>query len=302
MTIELQNISKLYGKQKALDDVSLSIRKGEITGLLGPNGAGKSTMMKIICCFLPPTEGRATVHAYDVMEAPMKVKSLIGYLPENNPLYTDMYVKEYLRYIAGVFKIKKDIATRIKDVIELTGLQPEQNKKIGALSKGYKQRVGLAQALIHNPDVLILDEPTSGLDPNQLVEIRALIKSIGKDKTVLLSTHIMQEVEAICDRVLIINNGKLVADEATSEMSKLFQSAEIITVEFDNEVKLDVLSKLKKIEYVRLVRSKVYEITGIEGADIRKIIFEWAVKNEVQILEMNTKEISLEHVFRKLTQ
>ena len=220
MTIDLQNITKLYGDQKALDQVSLSINKGEITGLLGPNGAGKSTMMKIISCFLPPTTGTATVYGFDVMNEPLKVKAKIGYLPEHNPLYPEMYVREYLHYVAGIYKMKDDLEDRINEVIALTGLQIEQNKKIGALSKGYRQRVGLAQSLIHDPEVLILDEPTTGLDPNQLLEIRELIKKIGKEKTVLLSTHIMQEVEAICARVIIINKGVIKVDKKLSELDK----------------------------------------------------------------------------------
>jgi len=302
MTIELQNITKLYGTQKALDDVSLSINKGEITGLLGPNGAGKSTMMKIICCYLPPSKGKASIYGFDVMDEPMKVKSLIGYLPENNPLYTDMYVREYLTYIAGIFKITSGIEERIDEVIELTGLKVEQNKKIGALSKGYRQRVGLAQALIHDPDVMILDEPTTGLDPNQLLEIRELIKKIGKEKTVLLSTHIMQEVEAICDRVLIINNGKLIADEATSEISKLLQSSEIISVEFDKDINVSDLSKIDGVDHIQEIHSKLFEITGKEGADTRKTLFKWAVQHDIQIVNMNKKDSNLEHIFRQLTQ
>lgn len=302
MTIELHNITKLYGTQRALDNVSLSIDKGEITGLLGPNGAGKSTMMKIICCYLPPSEGTASVYGFDVMEEPMKVKSRIGYLPEHNPLYTDMYVREYLKYIAGIFKIRNDIEERINEVIDLTGLQVEQNKKIGALSKGFRQRVGLAQALIHDPDVLILDEPTTGLDPNQLLEIRELIKKIGKEKTVLLSTHIMQEVDAICDRVLIINEGKLVADKATSEISQLLQSSEIISVEFDKSIKSSDLKKIDGIQHVLEVNSKLFEITGREGTNIRKTLFNWAVNSDVQIVNMNKKDSNLEHVFRQLTQ
>lgn len=302
MTIELQNITKLYGTQKALDNISLSINKGEITGLLGPNGAGKSTMMKIICCYLPPSEGRASVYGFDVMEEPLKVKSHIGYLPEHNPLYTDMYVREYLKYTAGIFKMKSGIDARIDEIIELTGLQIEQNKKIGALSKGYRQRVGLAQALIHDPDVLILDEPTTGLDPNQLVEIRELIKKIGKEKTVLLSTHIMQEVEAICDRVIIINNGKLVADEATSDLSKLLQSSEVITVEFDKEIEVSKLLAVEGVKHVQAIHSKLFDVTSEETSDIRKTLFNWAVQNDIQILSMNKKDSNLEHIFHQLTQ
>lgn len=219
MSISITNLTKIYGEQRALDNVSLEINKGEIVGLLGPNGAGKSTMMKIITCFIPPTEGGVKVCGYDIFDDPMEVRKKIGYLPENNPLYLDMYVREFLYFIAGVHKLGKQKKERTEYMIELTGLTKEVNKKIGALSKGYRQRVGIAQAMIHDPEVLILDEPTSGLDPNQLVEIRELIKNAGKDKTVLLSTHIMQEVEAVCDRTIIINNGQVVADDNTKHLA-----------------------------------------------------------------------------------
>ncbi len=219
MSIEVKEVSKIYGSQKALDTVSFSIQKGEIVGFLGPNGAGKSTMMKIITCFLPQSSGSVKVCGFDVSEDPMEVKKRVGYLPEHNPLYLDMYVKEYLGFIAGLHKIegKKE---RVAEIIEQVGLQVEQHKLIGALSKGYRQRVGLAQALIHDPEVLILDEPTTGLDPNQIEEIRNLIKKVGKSKTVMMSTHIMQEVEAVCDRVIIVNKGNLVADDSSGEISK----------------------------------------------------------------------------------
>ncbi|MBP1630349.1 MAG: gldA [Bacteroidetes bacterium] len=219
MSISIQNLTKVYGQQKALDNVSLEINKGEIVGLLGPNGAGKSTMMKIITCFIPPTEGVVKVCGEDIFDNPMGVRSKIGYLPEHNPLYLDMYVREFLQFIAGVHKLGKNSKERTEMMIEMTGLTKEVNKKIGALSKGYRQRVGIAQAMIHDPEVLILDEPTSGLDPNQLVEIRDLIKNAGKNKTVLLSTHIMQEVEAVCGRTIIINNGIVVADDDTKHLS-----------------------------------------------------------------------------------
>src|SRR5574344_598270 len=218
MSISINNLTKIYGEQKALDNVSLQIGKGEIVGLLGPNGAGKSTMMKIITCFIPPTEGSVNVCGHDIFDSPMEVRKSIGYLPEQNPLYLDMYVREFLYFIAGIHRLGKQKKERVESMIELTGLTKEVNKKIGALSKGYRQRVGIAQAMIHSPEVLILDEPTTGLDPNQLVEIRELIKNVGKDKTVLLSTHIMQEVEAVCGRVVIINNGKLVADAKINEL------------------------------------------------------------------------------------
>ena len=216
MSVEVKNITKLYGTQRALDDVSFTVEPGQVVGFLGPNGAGKSTMMKIITCFLPQNSGTVSVDGFDVTADPLKVRERVGYLPEHNPLYHDMYVKEFLSFIAGIQVPSATVASRVKEMIEVTGLGAEQHKKIGALSKGYRQRVGLAQAMIHNPSVLILDEPTTGLDPNQLVDIRQLIKNIGKEKTVILSTHIMQEVEAICDRVIIINKGKIVADDKTS--------------------------------------------------------------------------------------
>ena len=221
MSIIVKNLTKVYGKQKALNDVSLSIEDGEIVGLLGPNGAGKSTMMKILTCFIPPTSGDVKVCGYDIFDNPMEVRRSIGYLPEQNPLYYDMYVREFLLFVAGIHRIEKKLRReRVEEIIKLTGLSKEVNKKIAALSKGYKQRVGIAQALIHEPEVLILDEPTTGLDPNQLVEIRTLIKEVGKTKTVLLSTHIMQEVEAVCSRVVIINNGRLVADDETKHLAE----------------------------------------------------------------------------------
>ena len=218
MSIKVNNITKIYGRQKALDNVSFTINAGEIVGLVGPNGAGKSTMMKIITCYLPQTSGNALVCGFDVVEHSIEVRRKVGYLPEHNPLYLDMYVKEYLEFISGIHKLGSNSKKRIAEMIDITGLEVERKKKIGALSKGYRQRVGLAQALIHNPEVLVLDEPTSGLDPNQIIEIRNLIKKIGKEKTVLFSTHIMQEVEAICDKVIVIDNGKIVANKTTVEM------------------------------------------------------------------------------------
>ncbi len=302
MSVDLQNITKIYGEQKALDNVSLSIGKGEITGLLGPNGAGKSTIMKIISCFLPPNSGIAKVHDLDVMTEPQLVKAKIGYLPEHNPLYPEMYVREYLHYIAGIYKIKDNVEGKINKVIEQTGLGIEQNKKIGALSKGYRQRVGLAQALIHDPEVLILDEPTTGLDPNQLLEIRELIKTVGKEKTVLLSTHIMQEVEAICDRVIIINKGKIIADDKTENLGKLLGSTEYILVELDKEVKIPELKNIKGITHVTKSGENKYELAFDNKEDVRKEIFQWAVRTDIQILSMNKKENNLENIFRQLTK
>jgi gliding motility-associated transport system ATP-binding protein len=227
MSVKVDNITKLYGTQKALDDVSFEVKAGEVLGFLGPNGAGKSTMMKILTCFIPQSSGSANVCGYDVTEQPLDVKRKVGYLPENNPMYTDMYVKEYLSFICGIYHLDNQ-KQKVDEMIETVGLGIEQKKKIGALSKGYRQRVGLAQALIHNPEVLILDEPTSGLDPNQLSEIRTLLKQIGKEKTVILSTHIMQEVEAICSRVIIVNKGKIVANDSVQSLQKTGQNMEEI--------------------------------------------------------------------------
>ncbi|MEE4257839.1 MAG: ATP-binding cassette domain-containing protein [Bacteroidales bacterium] len=226
MSIKATNITKIYGKQKALDSVSVEINAGEVVGLLGPNGAGKSTMMKVISCFLPPTSGEVSVDGFDIFDQELEVKKRVGYLPEHNPLYLDMYVREYLFFLAGIHKLGRTKRSRVDEIIGITGLGLEQNKKIGALSKGFRQRVGLAQALLHDPSVLILDEPTSGLDPNQLLEIRSLIQEIGKEKTVLFSTHIMQEVEAICDRAVIIHLGKIVADDSIAVLKKEKQSLE----------------------------------------------------------------------------
>ncbi|MBE9492341.1 MAG: gliding motility-associated ABC transporter ATP-binding subunit GldA [Bacteroidetes bacterium] len=302
MSIISKNITKLYGKQKALDDVSFAIQPGEVVGLLGPNGAGKSTMMKIITCFIPPTSGEVTVDGYDVMDNSIEVRKIIGYLPEHNPLYMDMYVKEYLLYIAGIYKLGKIKKERISEIIDITGLGPEQNKKIGALSKGFCQRTGLAQTLLHYPDVLILDEPTSGLDPNQLLEIRNLIKKIGKEKTILLSTHIMQEVEAICDRVIIIHEGRIVADDSTSNLSKISTNQDIITVEFSDKVSGEALSVIPGVIKAKNLKDFIWEISANPKKDIRKDIFQFAVSNQLTVLSMNKEIKSLEEVFRSLTK
>lgn len=300
MSIKVTGITKIYGEQKALDNVSFEVHEGEIVGLLGPNGAGKSTLMKILTCYIPPSSGNATVMGHDIFEEEMKVKESIGYLPESNPLYLDMYVKEYLKFVAGIFKIKNANA-KVEEMISLTGLTKEQHKKIEALSKGYKQRVGLAQAFIHDPKVLILDEPTSGLDPNQLIEIRNLIKQIGKQKTVLFSSHIMQEVEAICDRVLIINNGKLVADSPTKDLQKLWQGKEVIIVEFKEDVEI---AKLKKINGVASVekQDRKFKIVASTRQDIRPLISDFVKDNKITLLGMQAEELSLEHVFQQLTK
>ncbi len=302
MSIIAENVTKLYGKQKALDNVSIEVKPGEIVGLLGPNGAGKSTMMKILTCFIPPSSGNVSIYGFDVMEHPTDVKKRVGYLPENNPLYLDMYVKEYLNYIAGIYKIGKIKKERINNIISIAGLEVEQYKKIGELSKGYRQRVGLAQALLHNPDVLILDEPTSGLDPNQLLEIRNLIKKIGSEKTVMLSTHIMQEVEAICDRAIIIHEGKIVADDTTENLSRLSSHHDIVIVEFNEKVKENDLEAIKHIESSRLVSENTWELTANSKYDIRSDIFQFAVDKGLKVLALNKHESSLEEVFQMLTK
>lgn len=301
MSIEVQNITKLYGEQRALDQVSFSIKSGEVVGFLGPNGAGKSTMMKIITCFIPQNTGDVKVCGYDVTTQSMDVRRKVGYLPENNPLYHEMYVKEFLEFTGGIFKVG-NLKNRIKEMIELTGLEVEQKKKIGQLSKGYKQRVGLAQALIHNPEVLILDEPTTGLDPNQIIEIRNLIKEIGKQKTIMLSTHIMQEVEAICDRVIIVNKGKIVADSPTSDIHQLSKGNNTVKVEFDKEIAESLILSIKGIRKADLKGNHIWEITPEPGKDIRSDLFNFAVKNSLTVLSMNKSEHSLEDVFQQLTK
>lgn len=301
MSVKVSHITKLYGEQKALDNVSFEVGAGQVVGFLGPNGAGKSTMMKIICCYIPQSEGVVTVNGFDTVEQSMDVRRQVGYLPEHNPLYLDMYVKEYLAFIAGLHLKGSEITKRVSEMIEMTGLQIEQKKKIGALSKGYRQRVGLAQAMIHNPSVLILDEPTSGLDPNQLVDIRSLIKNIGKEKTVILSTHIMQEVEAICDRVIIINRGKIVADDKTSVIQQKTRPDNILEVEFDAPVELSLLRTVKGISKVENTGTNKYRIFSPAGADPRGDLFEFAVRNKIKVLEMQKAESSLEEVFQTLT-
>jgi len=296
MSISVQNISKFYGDQKALNNISFTIKKGEIVGFLGPNGAGKSTMMKILTTYINSSKGNAVVNEFDVTTQQQNVQQSVGYLPEHNPLYLDMYVKEYLSFNADIYKIKKK---RIEEVIALTGLAPESHKKINQLSKGYRQRVGLANALLHNPDVLILDEPTTGLDPNQLVEIRELIKSFGKEKTIFLSTHIMQEVEAICDRVIIINKGELVIDTPLSELKN--NQEQLIEVEFDFRVEDQLLKRLPNVTDAKNTVGMTWEITFDTKEDMRSLIFDFAKENELKILKLDTKNTSLENLFRELT-
>lgn len=296
MSIHVENITKIYGEQKALNKVSFTIEKGEIVGFLGPNGAGKSTMMKILTTFLPASEGVAIVNGFEVTKDDIAVKKSVGYLPEHNPLYLDMYVREYLLFNAGIYNIQK---SEVENVIQKTGLTPEANKKISQLSKGYRQRVGLANALLHDPKVLILDEPTTGLDPNQLVEIRELIKNVGKEKTVLLSTHIMQEVEAICDRVIIINNGKIVLDKKLKDLKNNKQ--QIIEVEFDYRVEEVALQKLPKIEKVENSIGFVYQLTFDTEQDMRGKVFDFAHDNSLKILQLHQKNTTLEKLFSELT-
>ncbi|MFT4545026.1 MAG: ABC-2 type transport system ATP-binding protein [Polaribacter sp.] len=299
MSIKVNHVTKIYGQQKALDTVSFEVKRGEVLGFLGPNGAGKSTMMKIISCFIPPTSGTVEVAGYDVAKESMKVRELVGYLPESNPLYYDMYVKEYLQFVCGMYGIKKDAAKRIKDMIEVTGLGREQHKQIGQLSKGYKQRVGIAQAIIHNPEILILDEPTSGLDPNQLVDIRELITTLGKDKTVMFSSHIMQEVEAVSDRIIIIDKGKLVTNHKVSEME--MSTAQSVIVEFDSEVELDVLSAISEIQEVEALGGNSYRLIGKSDNDLRKIVSIWAQQSRFLVLTLKQEDHNLEEFFRKHT-
>jgi ABC-2 type transport system ATP-binding protein len=301
MSIIVNHITKLYGAQKALDDVSFSVGAGEVVGFLGPNGAGKSTMMKILTCFLPPSDGTANVCGFDTGKDSLKVRRHVGYLPEHNPLYLDLYVKEYLDLVAGLHGMRNR-APRVKEMIELVGLGPEQHKRIGALSKGYRQRVGLAQAMIHDPDVLILDEPTSGLDPNQLVEVRALIKRIGEQKTVMLSTHIMQEVEAICDRVIIIDRGRLVADDKASTLRSNTQHRDALEVEFDGDVHANKLTNIVGVLGAHRKQGNSWVLEHDAAIDVRPAVFRFAVDNGLQVLGMQKSERGLEEVFKELTR
>ena len=302
MSIKVNNITKLYASQKALSNVSFEVNTGEIVGFLGPNGAGKSTLMKIITGYVAATEGKVFVNDIDVEENSIEVRKKIGYLPENNPLYHEMYVREYLHYIASIYKLGGDSKNKVNDIIQQTGLTPEKHKKIGALSKGYRQRVGLAQALIHNPEVLILDEPTSGLDPNQIVEIRNLISEAGKEKTVLLSTHIMQEVEAVCDRIIIIDKGKIKADESKKDIySRTGKKTNTILVEFNLHIDVEMLRFIKDVIDARWLEERTYLVEAPFYEDIRPAIFHFAVENGLTVLSMQLKEQSLEEVFRSLT-
>lgn len=301
MSVVLKSVSKNYGKQKALNEISFEVSKGEILGLLGPNGSGKSTLMRIICSYIPANSGEVFVCGMDVRKDPLKTKAKIGYLPELNPLYPEMYVWEYLEFVAGLQPLKQKRKDRVAELIALMGLRQEQSKKIGQLSKGYKQRVGLAQALMHDPEVLILDEPTTGLDPNQLKDVRALIRTIGKNKTVIFSTHIMQEVKAICDRVLILKEGKIVADKKLSEINKELYSAHSIHVEFDVEIAKEELLSIEGVDAVRLIDNS-WLLESSSAIDIRQNVFKFAVDKNVHVLSMNKVEKSLEEAFGELTK
>lgn len=300
MSVKVEQLTKVYGTQKAIDQISFEAKKGEVLGFLGPNGAGKTTTMKILTGFIPPTEGTAEVCGLSVTDEPIAIRKKIGYLPEHNPLYKDMYVKEYLGFVAGMYALPKS-KQRIAEMIEMTGLQREQHKPIGALSKGYRQRVGLAQAMLHDPEVLILDEPTSGLDPNQLAEIRSLIKEVGKEKTVIFSTHIMQEVQAICDRVLIIRQGEIVANDAIEDLGNQVQTGAMVTLMLEQEVETKKLQKIAGVKSVKKIGDKRWELRANSKVDIRPAIFHFAVQQNWVILEMVESQLSVEDVFMRLT-
>jgi ABC-2 type transport system ATP-binding protein len=301
MSVSVQNLVKVFGVQRAVNDVSFEAQKGQVLGFLGPNGAGKTTTMKIITGYLPQTEGKILVCGHDVTKSPMEARAKIGYLPEHNPTYKEMYVQEYLHFTAGIHKVANP-TQRVADMIELTGLGSHRSKQIGMLSKGYRQRVGLAQAMLHNPDVLILDEPTSGLDPNQIVEIRALIQALGKEKTVILSTHILGEVEAICDRAIIINKGKLVADAPMQALKQQFAGQSIVTVEFLEEINQKLIEKIQKTQSVKSIGKNKWQLSTAAQDDIRAEVFAFAVANKLTLLELKKEVFSVEDVFQQLTK
>jgi ABC-2 type transport system ATP-binding protein len=302
MSVKVTNLTKIYGTQHAVDNISFEVNKGEVLGFLGPNGAGKSTTMKMLTCFVPQSSGTAQVCGFDTTTQPLDVTRKIGYLPESNPLYYDMYVREYLEFMAGLHKLGKITQQRINEMIEVTGLTDERKKKVGQLSKGYKQRVGLAQAMLHNPEVLILDEPTSGLDPNQLVEIRSLIKQLGKDKTVIFSSHIMQEVQAVADRVIIINKGKIVADDSTANLQSKVGSEIIVVAEFKQDVDVNLLRAINGLKSFEKQKDGKWNFVAEGNKDIREDIFNFAKEKNLTLLHLNKEEYSLEEVFKQLTR
>ncbi len=301
MSVVVKNLTKIYGTQRAVDDASFTAKEGEVLGFLGPNGAGKTTTMKIITCFIPQTAGTVEVCGHDVEKHPMAVRRCIGYLPEHNPLYGDMYIKEYLSFVAKLHQVK-NIRQRVDEMIEMTGLEREQRKQIGALSKGYRQRVGLAQAMLHDPEVLILDEPTSGLDPNQLAEIRNLIKALGKQKTVIFSTHIMQEVQALCDRVVIINRGKIVADDPIEALQHRVRGESVVTVEFAESTNASLLRKIPRVKQVNDLGKNRWQLIAPADADVRPEVHKFVMQNNLTLLEMHKEVVSVEDVFQQLTK
>jgi ABC-2 type transport system ATP-binding protein len=300
MSVSVTKLTKIYDEQRAVDNISFEVKAGEVLGFLGPNGAGKSTTMKIITCFIPQSSGKVSVCGMDTLDDPLEVKKRIGYLPESNPLYYEMYVREYLKFIAGLHPEIKNKAQRIKDMIAVTGLEKEQTKKIGALSKGYKQRVGLAQAMMHNPQVLIMDEPTSGLDPNQIVEVRQLIKNLGKEKTVILSTHIMQEVQVICSHVVIINKGKIVANDTIEGLQKNKTDLYVINVSFKENVERAKLESVKGVQQVQKADDGTWKVYC--NKNLQEDIFRFAVENNLTILTLTQQTESLEDIFRSVTK
>jgi ABC-2 type transport system ATP-binding protein len=301
MSLTVQNLTKVYGTQKAVDNISFNVGKGEILGFLGPNGAGKSTTMKIATGYLPATSGTVLIDDRDITTHPLAVKKIVGYLPEHNPLYVDLFVHEYLLFVGKLYRLSgKLLHDQVKKMISLCGLEREQNKKIEALSKGYRQRVGLAQALIHNPKVLILDEPTSGLDPNQILEIRKMIRDISQDKTVIFSTHILQEVQALCDRVVVINKGQIVADDKLENLIQSY-SKSVLVVEFEQAVAAAELQSLPGVERVEEIDTRKFKIIPAKGVDVRTEIFRFATEKNFALVGLRMEENSLEGIFRELT-
>jgi ABC-2 type transport system ATP-binding protein len=301
MSVSAQHLTKIYGSQKAVDNVSLDVRPGEILGFLGPNGAGKSTTMKMLTGFLPATEGAIQIAGIDMIRHPLEGRRHIGYLPESNPLYFDMYVREYLAFVAGVYGLKS-AEKEINKVVEMTGLGPEQHKIIRQLSKGYKQRVGLAQALIHDPAVLILDEPTTGFDPIQLADIRSLIKSLGKNKTIIFSTHIMQEVQAVCNRVMIIHQGKLVADDTVDGLSARMKGTVSVQISFDQAIQLSDIEQLGEVESAAATGSNAFMVSGLDAASLKRALFHLAIQHNNPIMSLQEEKADLEDIFKSLTQ
>lgn len=301
MSIVISNLTKSYGNKKAVDNISFRVNNNEIVGFLGPNGAGKSTTMKIVTGYIAADSGTISVNDLNVKTNSLEVKRLLGYLPESNPLYFEMYVREYLEFIAGIHKINTGITKRIEEVIDLTGLRPESKKKIGQLSKGYKQRVGLAASLIHNPEVLILDEPTSGLDPNQIIEIREVIKELGNNKTVLFSSHILQEVESICDRVIIINKGNIVADDTLSNLRSANKTTHTIVVDFAETIDITLLANLDGVIKAEEEKPSTFKLQTLDPDLVKRNLFSFSIENKLNILSLKSESKSLEDVFRNLT-